>query len=113
VIDWNPILKAKLIKQLRPILALLPHHRRRPKSRPRQTESRTPPTFKPTFSTKSAVSGRSDEGDPTAGRDPMCMSSATISAPIATVQLPAGASAGTRIASGALYASSCEISWLV
>src|SRR6202030_653973 len=54
VIDWNPILKAKLIKQLRPILALLPHHRRRPKSRPRQTESPTSPTFKPTFSTKSA-----------------------------------------------------------
>src|SRR5580700_6169388 len=57
VIDWNPILKAKLIKQLRPILALLPHHRCRPKSRPRQTESRTPPTFKPTFSTKSADNG--------------------------------------------------------
>src|SRR6266568_3700644 len=26
VIDWNPILKAKLIKQLRLVLALLPHH---------------------------------------------------------------------------------------
>ena len=28
-------------------------------------------------------------------------------------QLPAGASARTRLASGTLYASSCEMSWLV
>src|SRR5713101_1174175 len=69
VIDWNPILKAKLIKQLRPILALLPHHRRRPKSRPRLTESRIPPTFKPTFSTKSPDTGRSrDPSKPLSSR---------------------------------------------
>jgi hypothetical protein len=65
VIDRNPILKAKLIKQLRPILALLPHHRCRPKSRPSQTETRTPPTFKPTFSTKSARLSRCRTSQPT------------------------------------------------
>jgi Uncharacterized protein family UPF0016 len=39
--------------------------------------------------------------------------SVAISALLPNSQLPAGASARTRLASSALYASSCEMSWLV
>src|SRR5207245_11314468 len=56
VIDWNPILKAKLIKQLRPIFALLPHHGRCPRSAPKQYGITADSRLQPTSSTKSADS---------------------------------------------------------
>src|SRR6266536_1807930 len=57
VTDWNPILKAKLIKQLRPIFALLPHHGRCPRSAPKQYGITADSRLQPTSSTKSANSG--------------------------------------------------------
>jgi hypothetical protein len=70
MIDWNPILKAKLIKQLRLILPLSTHHCRRPPIPSHQTESRPTPTFKPTSSTKSADTSRSNAGRRTGQIDP-------------------------------------------
>src|SRR5215208_6862712 len=45
VIDWNPILKAKLIKKRRLTVALLPHHGRCPDLPPSSTESQPTPAF--------------------------------------------------------------------
>ena len=64
VIDWNPILKAKLIKQLRPILALLPHHRRCPKSRPGKRNHGRLPSSSPLFQQNPFAVGTTVAGRP-------------------------------------------------